>query len=93
MILVKLNLILDTNYWKSLTSKMAKNYDNKCHSLSRFDCYLWDDSVPSSLLSDKHKTLESHLYYNSVSCAQKVLSNGYISTSIYIMLALVALLI
>jgi hypothetical protein len=51
--------------------ELALTFDNKCHSLSRANCYL--DEEKNKKLFMKFSYLQNkHLFNDSVSCAKKV---------------------
>ena len=60
--------------WTERAKFIANSANNKCHSLSRFDCYK-KNSYQFYLEQRYHesKTLKAHLFYKSVDCAIKML--------------------
>lgn len=55
--------------------------DNKCHSYSRFNCYLNKSS--RELNHIELKTTKAHLFKDAVSCAFKVLSSSLVKFSYF----------
>ena len=64
--------------WTERIQFLADFANNNCHTLSRFNCYsqntLNDFIIKKSY--DK-KTIEAHLFYKAVPCAEKMFSFGY----------------
>jgi len=78
----------NTTEWTKTVKLFGDNLQNKCHTMGRFDCSV-DTSYTDLLKTQYKKTDAAHLYYNSVPCAQKVMSGSYIQYSIaFIMIAL-----
>ncbi len=77
--------------WEKRIKFIGETADNKCHSLSRFGCYLkngYNDYV-NSRTHDKN-TIEAHLFYNAVPCAEKMfVSSNYLKINFIVLLALV----
>ena len=76
--------------WNERIKNLANIAKNGCHSLSRFNCY-----SQNSLEDDKNKrkydkdTINAHLFYNSVPCAEKMFSlNKYLKVNFYILFIL-----
>lgn len=82
----------DESGWRNYYSALKKQYDNKCHSVSRFQCYLKDEKVMNEVSYYRNKVFDGHLYYNSESCAQKVLSSFRLSISMLVLVAYISLL-
>ena len=90
LIKIFLNFI-DVDAWNKLFNGYRNALDNKCHSLSRFQC---DDYVYSSDLKSYRKDSENnHLFYNAESCASEVLSGNIMKVSLYLIGALITLLL
>ena len=61
---------------------IKKQFDNKCHSLNRFNCHEYDKGLYDEILVKKNELVYGHLFYNSVTNAEKILSGNYISQSL-----------
>ena len=71
--------------WKERMKFLGNSAKNGCHSLSRFNCYLKND-YDFFVEKRQHdaKTLEAHLFYNSIDCAYKVfVKQNYIKYNFY----------
>ena len=55
---------------------LKNNYDNECHTENRYDCYKKNNEQKEKEL--KNKIVNGHLFYNSVTCAKKVLDGNYL---------------
>ena len=71
--------------WKDRMKFLGNSAKNGCHSLSRFNCYLKNDyDFYSEKRKHDSKTLEAHLFYNSIDCAFKVfVKQNYIIYNFY----------
>jgi len=78
--------------WQNAVKNFGSKAKNKCHSVSRFDCYLAkkDTGLVGKEKIDMKKTSQAHLYYNAVPCAADVLSSSYISFSIAALIMIIA---
>ena len=76
--------------WKERIKNIANFAKNDCHSLSRFDCYL-QNSIEDLINKRKYdkETINAHLFYNAVPCAEKMFSfNKYIKVNFYFLFIL-----
>lgn len=80
--------------WEQYRNLWKKKSDNKCHTESRFDCYLYDEEE-SELKTYINKVENGHLFYNCEECAKKVLGSNYININriLFIILGFLALII
>merc|ERR1711976_184208 len=82
-----------TQSWKNAVTTQAKGYNNKCHSMNRFTCYLKQEtSLTNDLHYYRHRTVDAHLYYKAVSCAETVLASSYLKYSFFAFLSVLAIL-
>ena len=59
--------------WKERIKFIGESSNNKCHSLSRFNCYLQNDyNSYAQQREHEYKTTEAHLFIKSVDCAYKM---------------------
>ena len=69
------------DYWeeerKEYQDVLKKNYDNECHTENRYNCYKKNNELKEKEL--ENKIIKGHLYYNSVTCAKKVLKGNYLN--------------
>ena len=84
--------LLDEKQWRNSVTTQVRKVDNKCHSLSRFNCYKVDKDLTAQESNDRLKTDKAHLFYNAVDCAQQVLSASFIKSSFVVFALLVAFL-
>ena len=64
------------NEWNNRIKYIADFANNKCHTLSRFNCYL-QNSI-KDLLKKKYydkNTVDAHLFYKSISCVDEMFSS------------------
>ena len=85
---------LPSNYTKEKWNERIKNLaniaKNDCHSLSRFNCYLQNnlETYKKKIKYDKD-TVNAHLFYNSISCAEKMFSSHkYITINFFLLFIL-----
>lgn len=74
--------------WEKRMKYIGETSDNKCHSLSRFSCYLQNgyNDYTKKRKYDKD-TIEAHLFYDAVPCAEKMFVSGnYLKVNIIIFL-------
>jgi len=72
--------------WKKLIKAVGSSAKNQCHSRSRFNCYKSNAAYTNEYVKS---TVNAHLYYGAVDCAQEVLGASYIQYSLaVIMIAL-----
>jgi len=78
--------------WKGAVKNLIKRYQNKCHSIQRFNCYISnnDKSLQATQLTDAHKTAEAHLFYKAVPCAYDILSGSIAKVSLLSIAVLLA---
>ena len=71
--------------WVERMKFIGNSAKNGCHSLSRFNCYLKHDyNFYKEKRQHDAKTLEAHLFHNSIDCAYKVfVKQNYIKYSFY----------
>ena len=63
--------------WNNRIKFLADFANNKCHTLSRFNCYIqnsMNDFVKKKMFD--RKTINAHLFYKAVPCAEKMFSFG-----------------
>ena len=69
------------DYWeeerKEYQDVLKKNYDNECHTENRYNCYKKNNELKEKEL--ENKIIKGHLYYNSVTCAKKVLKGNFLN--------------
>jgi hypothetical protein len=82
----------DEKNWKYYNDALKKVYNNKCHTESRFNCYLADESYVTDIKHYKHLTMQAHLFQNAPDCVERLLSSSYIQMSLGV-LALLAMLL
>lgn len=77
--------------WDEYRKILKKNYNNECHTENRYDCYKTKKMEKEK--EYKNKLEKGHLFYNSVTCAKKVLDGKYLSIKkVYIILAAIFIL-
>ena len=64
------------NDWDEYRNILKKNYDNECHTENRYNCYKKKDLDKEN--EYKNKLERGHLFYNSVTCAKKVLDGKFL---------------
>ena len=74
-------IYLEPNHWAAAAQHELNKLRNKCHSLSRFECYQSKSVLEYDALHE-HATKSAHLFYNSVECAEDVLSGINIRLSV-----------
>lgn len=62
--------------WRKLMIIQRFKIDNDCHSLNRFNCYIWDYNFHNLEQYAIDELNEGNVYYKSVDCAKKVFQ-GY----------------
>jgi hypothetical protein len=67
--------------------------NNRCHSLSRNQCYKLEDKFFGDVYDYEHETIEANKFYNAVDCAKEVLNSSYLKFSVIAMAILTILLI
>ena len=78
--------------WNEYRNIRKSNYNNECHTENRYDCYSKVNMEEEKQF--KNKLEKGHLYYNSVSCAKKVLDGEYLLIKkIYIILGAIFILV
>lgn len=86
-----LNLIFsDQSKFDDRVTSLKKIVNAKCNSVNRYSCSVDDDAFNSAVKANGN-VQNSHLFYNSVSCAKEVLSSGFHAVS-FLVLLFVALL-
>ena len=81
---------INKDKWNERIKNIAIYAKNECHSLSRYDCYLQNsiDDYKNKKKYDKD-TIQAHLFYNSIPCAEKIFSwNNNIKVNFYFLYAL-----
>ena len=68
--------------WQKYYSTIRDNADNKCHTKSRFDCYIKDEGNENLISEIKNKVIKANLFYGAVECAESVLSSGFLQLSL-----------
>ena len=63
--------------WNERIKFIADFANNNCHTLSRFNCYE-QNSMKDFIKIKQHdkKTIDAHLFYKAVPCAEKMFSSG-----------------
>ena len=80
--------------WEQLALYKKRLYNNKCHSKSRYNCYIEDQDNNEQISLYTNKLMRAHLFHDAVKCAEKVLSGNVLKMNHFISLVLVfALLI
>ena len=64
------------NDWDEYKKVLKKNYNNECHTENRYDCYKKKNEEKEK--EYRNKLEKGHLFYNSVTCAKKVLDGNYL---------------
>lgn len=79
--------------WNKRIKYIGESAGNKCHSLSRFNCYLQNDYKEYVQRREMDKnTIEAHLFYNAVPCAETFfVGQEFIKTNLFFILLLIAL--
>jgi hypothetical protein len=72
------------NDWNEYKKILKNNYDNECHTENRYDCYLKKELEKEK--EYKNKLERGHLFYNSVSCANKVLDGQFLFVKKFLIL-------
>ncbi len=86
--------MLEYDYWKELNQMRIKRFDNKCHTNNRWTCYETDDETQFRENAYLRKIEQSHLFFDAVDCAEKVLNSArWINLSIVILLLMLLVLI
>jgi hypothetical protein len=87
MIIVRNNFLfgyIGCGDWENYFKAHYDMLNNKCHSLSRNECY--DDYTDEKYRAEgywQRTTRDAHLYYNSVKCASDVMSSCLSKISIF----------
>ena len=71
----------DQSSWIKYYKLIKKQFDNECHSMNRFNCYEYDKGLYDEILVKRNELVNGHLFYNSVTKAEKILSGNYIQKS------------
>jgi hypothetical protein len=85
--------LLDKDKWTKLFKGTSNVFNNKCHTMNRFNCYIIGEDKMLQHSIDQTDVSKAHLYYKAVPCAKQVLSGGYIGLSFIGLSMLLALLI
>ena len=78
--------------WEDYFSYLKKTYDNKCHTLNRYNCYL-NSKYDEKLKTLKNKLIDGHLFFNAEKCAQKVLNGNCLKVNYVLFLLIIAFII
>ena len=65
-----------TNDWEEYRDILKKNYNNECHTENRYNCY--ETKEMDKEKEFKNNLEKGHLFYNSVTCAKKVLNGKFL---------------
>ena len=81
-----------TKDWEEYRNILKKNYNNECHTENRYNCYETKEMDKEKEL--KNSLEKGHLFYNSVTCAKKVLDGRFLFVKkISILLGLILVLL
>ena len=78
--------------WENYFTYLKKSYDNKCHTLNRYNCFL-SSSYDEKVKKLKNKLIDGHLFYKSESCAEKVLNENFLKINNLLFLLIIAFII
>jgi hypothetical protein len=84
--------MLGEREWIDYFEYMGKFFLEDCHTMSRVECYKFNDTIRENLKDTYNRLHDEHLFYKAVGCA-KALSGNYISFSFVIVAILSSLLI
>lgn len=87
-------IILGTEDWRSYFTTYFKRLNNKCHTLQRFTCY--EDLTEQQYRDESKyagKSVNAHLFYNSVPCSRTISAIFTKVSSILLILTLFAYLL
>ncbi len=74
-------IYLDAQAFDNVYYYFLKYMDNKCHTLSRFTCYLSNEneSLMNNLKWAEAKSYFAHVYFNAPTCVLNIPNSGYLA--------------
>ena len=78
--------------WEDYFTYLKKSYDNKCHTLNRYNCFL-SNSYDEKIKKLKNKLIDGHLFFKAEKCAEKVLNENFLKINNLLFLLIIAFII
>lgn len=83
----------DRDIWRKYYKSKARKYNNKCHTLSRFNCYLSDSHALTDIAFYSHYLDKGHYYHDAVDCAIDVLNSPYLSFKATVFISIILMIL